>query len=61
MARNKRKAARAHAAGTRLQAATAAETERQYRLQQRRKAVMLGTILLALAGITALTTFILVT
>ena len=61
MAWNKHKTARTHAADKRLQAAKAAEAERQYRRQQHGRAVMLGFILLALAGITAVTTFMLVT
>lgn len=42
-------------------AAQHAETERQYRRKQQRKALILGVILLTFAAVTALTTFILVT
>ncbi|MHA7241550.1 hypothetical protein [Arthrobacter sp. TMS1-12-1] len=61
MGSNKRKSTQPRSAKQRYVAAQHAETERLYRRQQHRKAVILGVILLALAGITALTTFILVT
>ena len=61
MGSNKRKSTQPRAAKQRYVAAQHAETERQYRRKQQRKALILGVILLTLAAVTALTTFILVT
>lgn len=61
MGSNKRKSTQPRAAKQHYVAAQHAETQRQYRQKQQRKALILGVILLTLAAVTALTTFILVT